>query len=712
MLLPIAKLLADRVSTLRETATVASLDHGEAVGAVRLEPHELGLIQYTSGSTGDPKGVALSHFNLMTNIRDIGKCLELGPDDVNVTWLPLYHDMGLIGAWMSALMHAVPVVLMSPLQFLSKPERWLHAIHRFGGTIGPGPNFAFELCIRKIKDEQIKGIDLSTWKIAINGAEPVLPETLDRFAERFGAYGFPASAAFPVYGMAETCLGLTTRKRGSGPRYDLIDRDAFINERRAVEVAEDFTGPTLKNVCVGHPLATQTIKLVDPGDSAKEVPERVEGRILMKGPAVTEGYYKRPDATAAMRVGEWTDTGDLGYLAEGELFITGRFKDLIIKGGRNYHPQDIEKATASVDGIRKGCVVAFSVPRGTSEAIVVVAETREPKEAHTALQKAVTGAVVQAIGTPCDEVVLVAPGTIPKTSSGKLRRRDTRAWYLDGSLLKSKGSWGGLAWLGVKTGFRRSWQLIKLGFEKLYGIVAGFFGFSAFVSSMVFIVLFCHSRASAWWAARLWSRIILGVAGIPTIAKGAKLPEGQAILVTNHQSYLDQFYLAIALDRPFVFAAKKQAFGWFLFGRVLARLGSVPIDRKSGATFIESYKLVGDRLDQGELIHIFPEGTFTAPRGVRPFRLGAFQLAVEKQVPIIPVALKGARRVQRANNPWLRWGRVEVVTLDPIVPGEDKSLREVTRLRDAARIALAEAAGEPVLDLLSAELPPSAKKNV
>ncbi|MHC4831141.1 MAG: AMP-binding protein, partial [Planctomycetota bacterium] len=227
LLAPVAGLLRDRVATLREVRTVTELENEPMLGAARVAPDDLGMIQYTSGSTGDPKGVALSHRNLLTNMRASGAGMELGPDDVICSWLPLYHDMGLIGSWMTAMLFRTPIVLMSPLQFLSRPERWLWAFHNYKGTIAPAPNFAYEMCVRKIQDDQIVGLDLSSWTKAMNGSEPVRKETVDRFCERFGPYGFQRSSMMPVYGMAECSVALAFPPVGREPRFDRIAREPF-----------------------------------------------------------------------------------------------------------------------------------------------------------------------------------------------------------------------------------------------------------------------------------------------------------------------------------------------------------------------------------------------------------------------------------------------------------------------------------------------------
>ncbi|HEY0410843.1 MAG TPA: AMP-binding protein, partial [Candidatus Dormibacteraeota bacterium] len=317
----VARLLAERAVGTPVVTTVPALAAAPVEGVVRPSPDALGVIQYTSGSTGDPKGVALSHRAMLANVRAIGRGLDLTAGDVAVNWLPLYHDMGLIGGWLTALYHGIPVVALSPLDFLSRPERWLWAFHRYRGTASPAPNFAFDLCCRKIPDSALAGLDLSSWRAALCGAEPVRPETLERFIHRFEPYGFRREAMLPVYGLAETSAAFTLTPPGRGPRYDRVERSPFLTEGRA-EPSDAADALTL--VSSGRPIPGHEVRVVDPDAPDRDLPERQQGKILFRSPSVMEGYYQRPEATAAVRVGEWIDTGDLGYLAQGELFVTGR----------------------------------------------------------------------------------------------------------------------------------------------------------------------------------------------------------------------------------------------------------------------------------------------------------------------------------------------------------------------------------------------------
>jgi acyl carrier protein len=335
----VANLLSARVPSLQRVATVADLESATTRGVMfAATPDDLAFIQYTSGSTGSPKGVALSHANLLANIRAFGAASQLGPQTVIVSWLPLYHDMGLIGAWLSSLYYGVPLILMSPLAFLARPQRWLWAIHRFRGTHTVAPNFAYELCLKRIDEAQIRDLDLSSLVVAANGSEQVLPDTLERFAQRFGAYGFDARALLPVYGLAECSVGLLVPPPGRGPRIDRIERATFMREGRALPAAADDAHP-LRFVCCGAPIPGHEVRVVDA--QGAEVGERVEGRLEFRGPSATRGYYRNAELTQKLFHDGWLDTGDRAYAVDGEIYPTGRVKDIIIRAGRNLYPDEL-----------------------------------------------------------------------------------------------------------------------------------------------------------------------------------------------------------------------------------------------------------------------------------------------------------------------------------------------------------------------------------
>ncbi len=431
----LAALIRGQVPSLESITTADRLRVPRSPAAFeRLAPEDPALIQYTSGSTGDPKGVLLSHANILANVRAIGEAFEIRSDDVAVSWLPLYHDMGLIGLWLGALYFGVPVAIMSPLAFLSRPSRWLWAIHAHHGTISAAPNFAFDLCARKIADADIKGLDLSRWRIAVNGSEAVSPDTIDRFARRFAPYGFKAESMCPAYGLAESSVALTLGALRRAPRVDHIAREPFERAREIRPVDTSDAG-ALRFVSCGRPLPHHDVRIVDRSD--RPVDDCVEGRIYFRGPSVTHGYFRNAEVTRAAMHDGWMDSGDLGYQVDGELFVTGRKKDLIIQGGRNLCAEEIETITSSVPGVRPNCVAAFGIPDPSTgtERVVVVAETRDHDPARReALQRAVRDALVTGIGSPPDIVVIADPRTVLKTSSGKIRRSAMRAAYLNRTL--------------------------------------------------------------------------------------------------------------------------------------------------------------------------------------------------------------------------------------------------------------------------------------
>src|SRR6202453_4288133 len=436
----LARLLKPGVPTLREVLDAGELAkpatkpaaksnsspaHWRPVENLSHHAHadEIAFLQYTSGSTGDPKGVVLTHANLLANIKSIISGIDIKPDDLAVSWLPLYHDMGLIGAWFVPLFTGIPLVVMSPLAFLSRPERWLRAIHRHRATICPAPNFAYELCVRKIADKDLEGLDLSSWRAATNGAEPVRAGTMERFAKRFAPYGFRRESLMPVYGLAEATLAVSVPPLGSGYKVDRIERAQFESEGRAVQVASADRA-ALEFVNAGKPVPTVEVRIVD-GDGVN-LGERRQGRLWFRGPSATRGYYRNPDATRELlRDGDWIDSGDRAYWGEGEIYITGRAKDVIIKAGRNLYPHEVEEIAGRVAGVRTGCVVAFGAPdeRTGTERLLVAAELRDMSAAKR-IEGEIARAVDEAMGMPPDVIELLPPQSIPKTSSGKLGRSE------------------------------------------------------------------------------------------------------------------------------------------------------------------------------------------------------------------------------------------------------------------------------------------------
>ncbi|MGE0196370.1 MAG: AMP-binding protein, partial [Methylocystis sp.] len=375
-------LLYGLVSALQHIVTIPELSAAAPLPApLPASPDATALIQYTSGSTGDPKGVVLSHANLLANIRAIGAALKASSADRVVSWLPLYHDMGLIGCWLGSLYYGAPALIMSPLSFLADPARWFWAIDAHKATISAAPNFAYELCLKAIDDAKISGLDLSSLRAIMNGAEPVSPTSVARFAQRFAPYGFRSEAMTPVYGLAENAVGLAFPPLGRGPLIERVDRRTLDRDGVA-RVAAAGAERAVSFVACGRPLPHHEIRVVD--DASRELPERHEGRVQFRGPSATRGYFRNPEKTAKLFDGDWLETGDRGYIAGGDVFITGRIKDLIKRAGRNIYPHELEEAVGALEGTRKGCVAVFPAidARAGTERLIVLAETRLTDDAR------------------------------------------------------------------------------------------------------------------------------------------------------------------------------------------------------------------------------------------------------------------------------------------------------------------------------------------
>ena len=389
-------------------------------------PADLAFLQYTSGSTGHPKGVALSHRNILSNLIATGSAIGIGPDDVGVSWLPFHHDMGLIGTLLSALYWGAPLVSLSALEFAKRPGSWLRAISDHRGTLSPAPNFAFRRCLA-IPDDEVRGLDLSSWRVAFNGAEPVDAETVRRFSARFATIGFRSRALYPVYGLAEHTLAISFPPPGAEPRVDRVDRATLAETSLAVSVPADHAA-AVSIVCVGRPLDGVSLQIRACG---AQLPAGHVGEIVVKSPSVMMGYFQNAAATSEVLSDGWLATGDLGYMKDGFLYVTGRQKDLIIRAGRKYYPQDIESAAGEVAGVRAGRIACFSIDGDPEEQVVVLLETSVlDAEAREELKDKVAAAVAARMGFRPKRVVLCEPSTLPVTSSGKVRRAVARARFI------------------------------------------------------------------------------------------------------------------------------------------------------------------------------------------------------------------------------------------------------------------------------------------
>ncbi|MBZ4420124.1 AMP-binding protein [Myxococcus sp. RHSTA-1-4] len=686
----VGAMLKARAPSLRRTLTSGELQWTDASApAVHVEAADGALLQYTSGSTGAPKGVLLTHGNLLANIRAIGRAMRVGPEDVAVSWLPLYHDMGLIGSWLMPLTYGVPVTFLSPLAFLTRPVRWLHALHAHRGTLSAAPNFAFDLCVKKVRDEELSGLDLSAWRVALNGSEAVSPETLERFTRRFSSYGLKAGALFPAYGLAEVAVALTFPPPGRPPRVDAIERGPFEREGEARPTPAEVTR-ALRFVSCGSPLPGYTVRIVD--ESGHPVGERIRGHIEFRGPSVTPGYYRNAMATRRVLHDGWMDSGDLGYLADGELYVTGRSKELIIKAGRNLYPSEIEELVGEVDGVRKGCVVAFGQPdpRGGTERLVVVAETRErSREARERLRAAIVRRVAEVLELPPDEVELAPPGAVRKTSSGKLRRGATREAWEEGALSRGRrGVWTQYARLAVSTLKARAGRLLgTLGAAAYTGYFTALVSLAAPLLEVALWATPAGPRTDR--RVRRGSRWLLRAAGCPVRVEGEEhlRGEGPWVLVARHVSYLDSVVLLAVLPVDFRAVAQREAGSWPVVGRAMRQSGHLLVDRFHAGPAAEAAKRASRLLQEGTSLLVFPEGARARGPGMLPLKLGAFKAAVEARRPLVPVHIEGTRRIWPTGMHLLRPGRITVVIGEPMVP-EGAGWPEMVRLRERTREAL------------------------
>lgn len=394
------------------------------------DPDSLAVLQFTSGSTSEPKGVMLPHSAIANNLDGAWSAAGITRDEVIVSWLPLYHDMGLVGLLTIPMTKGCSLVQGAPQDFLARPLRWLQWIDRYHGTGTAGPNFSYALAARAMRrtDEQL---DLSSMRVWLNGAEPIDPDTFRKFFEEGQKFGLKPEGAFPAFGMAEVCIAGCFPNPGAGLRTDWIDRDKLENDREAVTV-EPGVESGVELVLLGSAVPGLQISIVDPL-TGEPCPDRKVGELRITGNSLTSGYYENPEATEELIIDGWLHTGDLAYTIDGQLVVCGRIKDMIIVGGRNVYPQDIEKVAGEVHGVRTGNVIAFGIDgRLGAQSIVVVAEARG--DDMDQIEKNLSRVVTDSVGIPPKHIVLVEPGSVPKTSSGKLQRSACKNQFLDNEL--------------------------------------------------------------------------------------------------------------------------------------------------------------------------------------------------------------------------------------------------------------------------------------
>lgn len=410
--------------------TASSLT-GPATDAVAVDSDDIAVIQFSSGTTNDPKPVALTHANLLSNLATLEQYITTdgAPYPVGVTWLPLYHDMGLIGNLLSAFYVPGRLVLLPPELFVAVPGAWLRAVSRHRGTITAAPSFAFGLCLKRIRDDELDGVDLSSWNICLNGAEAVSAEAQRRFSERFGRWGFRASSFTPCYGMAEASLAVTFKPAGTSFTTLGVDGDRLATDGVVAPGGKEI-------VSVGHPLAGMAVEIRD--DHGMALPPDQVGHIFVAGPSIMAGYFGRPDLTDQALHDGWLHTGDRGFVHDGELYVCGRQKDIVIVRGANHAPEEFEAALDGLPGVRTGCAVAvgFVPPGEEDEALALLVET--VPDAGPGLAQDVAARVQQHTGILPAHVELLSPGTLPRTSSGKLRRREALTQWQTGALSAPK----------------------------------------------------------------------------------------------------------------------------------------------------------------------------------------------------------------------------------------------------------------------------------
>ncbi len=383
----------------------------------------IAVVQFSSGSTVDPKPVALTHGNIVTQVAALEQMM--GPGNTGVSWLPLYHDMGLIGCLLSAVYQAGPLVLLPPELFLAKPALWLRAISRHRATVSPAPNFAYGVCVKRVSEEDAAGLDLSSWTMALNGAEPVSTETIEKFSQKFAANGFRKEALMPVYGLSESSLAVTFTSHQGEKQVAHVDAMALALRGEVIEGTREL-------VSVGVPVPGAEVEVRAEGGGVLE--ENTVGRVFTRGGSVMREYFGNAEASARALRGGWLDTGDLGFIRGGELFISGRAKDVVIIRGANHAPQEFEECLEDLPGVRTGCAVAvgFTPCDAGDEQLLMLVE--KSNEAANDVEQSVSAAVNARTGIKPHTVVMLEPGTLPRTSSGKLRRLESLKRYLSNTL--------------------------------------------------------------------------------------------------------------------------------------------------------------------------------------------------------------------------------------------------------------------------------------
>ena len=573
----------------------------------------------------------------------------------------------------------------------------MRAIHRHRGTLSGGPNFCYELCLRRIPDAEMEGIDLSSWRFAFNGAEPVSPETLFAFTDKFAKYKFRKNSFSPCYGLAECTVGVAFTTPGEPWRMDALDRENFTKTGEAVLAKPDDPAP-LKVVGCGHVVEGHDLRVVDA--AGLELPDRQEGLLQFRGPSSTSGYYRSPEATKKLFDGEWLNTGDRAYLKEGMVYITGREKDIIIRGGRNISPYELEQAVGDLAGVRRGCIAVFGsrdAATGT-ERMVVLAEMRDADASrHPDLKRMINELAVSLTGAPADDIVLAPPATVPKTSSGKIRRTAAREFYERGpKSVKPQAVW--LQFLRLV--LAAAAPQLRRGRRAALGALYALRVYLAFGLLFPFALLAAAfgRPATTWRVGSAVCRAFLRVSGIPLVMRGAeRIPATTVVLAVNHTSYLDAVVLVALLGpRVYSFVAKREFEENPLMRLLLKGFATIFVERFDVQKSAEHADVLVEAVRRGASLVVFPEGTLTRNTGLMAFRAGAFQVAGQAGVPVVPVALRGVRSVLRDGTWYARRAPVAVTVCAPITP-EGTDWAAAVRLRDRVRAEILQYCGEPDL---------------
>ncbi len=695
-----ARLLKGQVRSLHSVVTPQELTVSrDQLSPTILRAQDIAFLQYTSGSTGNPKGVILTHAQLLANIRIMGEAVQAKSTDTFVSWLPLYHDMGLIGAWFGSLYHACPLVLMSPLSFLTNPSRWLWMIHKYRGTLSAAPNFAYGLCLNKLQNKDIKGLDLSSWRFAFNGAEPVSPQTIRQFSTRFSAYGFRPEAMSPVYGLAEVGVGLAFPPLDRGPIIDCVQAETFTTLGKANTASENEIN-SLEFVACGQPLPSYEIRIVD--STSRELPEREVGQLQFKGPSATTGYFRNSESTRDLFDGDWLNSGDLAYIASGDIYLTSRTKDIIIRGGHNIYPYQTEEAIGNIPGIRKGCVaiIGSTGPASGTERIIVMAETRETDEAAIeALKQNINSVTTELLTMPPDEIILGPPHTVLKTSSGKIRRATMRELYDKGEISgEHKSIWRQYIRLSLSSLLPRMRDTRRKLSNLSYAVYAQLI-FWLLVPVVWLLVALLPRLNWRWAVMRICAKLLFYLCRIPIKVEGINnLPSDQTcVFVANHASYLDGAVLLAALPTKLTFITKVELEQRFFPRVFLRRIGAEFVERFDQEQGVAGAQRAVQSILSGQSLFFFPEGTFTRSPGLLPFRMGAFTTAATTNVPIVPISIHGTRSILRSGSSFPRRGIVSVIVIKPIMP-QGSQWSAAVELRDISRAMILRYSGEPNLE--------------